>query len=358
MALRVAFDATAALQGRTGIARYVDQLAAHLDGPRLVDLRRFAVGRGPHDAAPGTRHLPVPLRLVARSWALGGPPAVERLTGAVDVVHATGLVVPRARAPIVLTVYDTAPLDRPELHPLRTVSQFRQLVRDLPRVAAVLAISSAVAADVVRLGADPRRVAVVHLGRTDLPPPRPAAVEPPFVLAVGEQVPRKDHATLLRAFARTGRRDVTLALAGRPAEATPALRSLAVELGVEDRVRFLGAVDDAELAWLYRHALAFCHPSVEEGFGMPIVEAMAAGLPVVASDIPTTTEVAGDAALLHPVGNAAACAEQLARVLDDPSTRRDLRARGHEQAAQFTWESTAKATLAVYERAAASRPVA
>jgi glycosyltransferase involved in cell wall biosynthesis len=352
--LRVALDATAVLQGRTGIARYVEQLASHLHAHEDVDVRLFALGRGPHPPLPGTHHLPVPLRVVARSWAAGGPPRIERLTGPVDVVHATGLVVPRSSAPLVLSLYDTGPVDHPQLHPARSVRQFRQLLGDLPRVAQVAAISEAAAADVIGHGADPDRVSVVHLGRTALPAPRPVDVEQPFLLAVGEQVPHKDHATLLRAFARAAIPEVALALAGRAAAATPSLHDLATELGVAERVRFLGPVSDAELAWLYEHALVFCHPSMSEGFGMPVLEAMAAGLPVVASDIPTTSEVAPGIALLHPVGDSDACAARLTEVVADAGLRRRLIEAGRQQAARFTWVDTARRTVEVYRRAVGS----
>jgi glycosyltransferase involved in cell wall biosynthesis len=348
--VRVAFDVTPVFSGRTGIARYVRQLADGFAGTD-VELRRYGIGRAQREVPPGTRHLRVPLRLVQRSWNLGGPPRVERLTGDIDVVHSTSLIVPRSRRPIVVTVYDTAPLDHPDLHPPRTVRGFAAMMRRLPRAAAVIAVSEAVASDLARHGVDRSRVVVTYLGRTAFPDPRPVDVAAPFLLTVGEQVSRKDQATLVQAFAKADLDDVRLVLAGPEGIETPRLRQMVADLGVEDRVEFLGAIDDAELAWLYGSALAYCFPSVAEGFVTPIVEAMGEGLPVVASEIPPTVEIAGGVALVHPVGDVAACAAALERVVHEPGLRDELARLGRERASRFTWANTATQTMTAYERA-------
>ncbi|MGI8663271.1 MAG: glycosyltransferase family 4 protein [Acidimicrobiales bacterium] len=352
--LSVAYDVTPVLSGRTGIARYVTELSRGLES-NGVDVRRYGVGRAQFPAPARTKHLRVPLRAVQRSWSAGGPPLIERLSGAVDIVHSTSLVVPRSRRPIVVTIYDTAPLDHPDLHSARTVRGFETLMHDLPRAAAVLTVSKSVAADLARHGVDPDRVTTVYLGRTAFPVPEPVDMPRPFLLTVGEQVPRKDQTTLVRAFARADLGDVHLALVGPPGEATPGLRALVAELRIEGRVHFLDAVDDAGLAWLYASALAYCFPSVGEGFVTPVVEAMAAGLPVVASEIAPTIEIAGGVALLHPVGDVALCCAALERVVHEPGLAAHLGDLGRDRAASFTWERTAAQTVAVYEQTLTAR---
>lgn len=346
---RVAFDVTPLLSGGTGIARYVTQLGSSLE-ERGVVVRRYGIGRAQHRVPEGTRRLRVPLRVVERSWTLGGPPRIEQLTGPVDIVHSTNLVVPRSHHPIVVTVYDTAPLDHPGLHPPRTDRRFRTMMDALSRAAAIVTVSKAVATDLERHGVAPELLDTIYLGRTQLPPPRPMPIDLPFLLTVGAQVPRKDQATLVRAFAEADLGEVLLALAGPEGEETAHLRAIASELGVIDRVLFLGAVDDGQLAWLYRAALAFCFPSVGEGFVTPIVEAMAAGLPVIASDIPPTVEIAGGVALLHAVGDVAGCRTHLEDVVQEPGRRERLAQAGRERAERFTWDRTAVETEALYER--------
>jgi glycosyltransferase involved in cell wall biosynthesis len=348
--MTVGFDITPVISGRTGIARYVTQVREHLPAVG-VQPRSYCIGRATFEPFQGARHVRVPRRVVERSWALGGPPRVEWLTGPVDLVHSTTMIVPATKRPLVVTVYDTAPLDYPHLHPKRTVASFGQMMKSLPRVTLVIAVSHAVASDLARHGVDPDRVVVTYLGRSRFPAPHPIDVPRPFLLTVGENHPRKDQATLVRAFAAADLGDVHLVIAGPESEGTPALRSIASELGIENRVHLLGGVDDAVLAWLYGNALAYCFPSVAEGFVTPIVEAMGYGLPIVASDIAPTVELARDIAVLHPIGDVAACAAALERVVGDPTLRAQLSEKGRAAAAQFTWDRTAEGTARAYERA-------
>jgi glycosyltransferase involved in cell wall biosynthesis len=171
-----------------------------------------------------------------------------------------------------------------------------------------------------------------------------------FVLSVGTLEPGKNRATLLRALAWLRRWGLphALVIAGQRGWGDAVPERLAAALGVSDRVWYLGYVSDADLPLLYNLAEAFVFPSWREGFGLPPLEAMACGTPVVASDRPAMPEVLGEAALYAPPGDARAIAAALARVLSDGALWDELRRRGLAQAARYSWARTARETLAVY----------
>ena len=190
------------------------------------------------------------------------------------------------------------------------------------------------------------------LGVTPFPEPvDPGLATGSYLLAVGQLMPRKDFHTLLRAFARARVGDARLVLAGPPGIDEASLRAAAQQLGIGERVVFAGPVSDALLAGLYAGAIALCFPSIAEGFGLPLLEAMAAGLPVVASDIDVVDEVCGDAALRFPVHDQDALAAALEEIVRDEAARSSLRVAGRARAAQFTWDRTAELTVQGYERA-------
>ena len=346
--MRIALDVTPAMTGATGIARYVTAMDRAWRARDDVDVAAFAVGRHVHPVPEGARHLRVPLRVVARSWGRGGFPSVERLVGAIDTVHASGPVVPTASAPIVAVVYDLAPLDHPDLHPQRDVDQLRRYVDDLRRVAAVVTISQATADALAGRGVPAGVVHVIPIGTAELPPPVRPAWDRPYVLTVGAPVPRKAYADVLRALTLLPGTDLTVVVVGPTGSEDPALEALAAELGLGDRYHRVGPVDDAELSGWYAGAAAVAAPSVDEGFGIPILEAQQSGTPVVVSDIAAHREVAGDAATFVPVGCPTDLAEALAEVLErGPEVERAVQ-RGRENAGRFSWEACAAATLAVH----------
>jgi glycosyltransferase involved in cell wall biosynthesis len=357
--LTVALDATPLISGRTGIARYVTELGAALER-RGVDVRRFAIGRGSREPSSDIRRIRVPLRIVERWWAGVPGPSLERFVGPADVVHAAGLLVPRTRRPLVVTVHDLAALDYPELHPDRHVRQVRALLKALDRAAVVLAVSGATADGLVARGIDRAKVLVAPLGATPLDTSNGTAADTAvvaepgsYLLTVGEASPRKGYTTLLRAFASLGATAPRLLMVGPPAGDEARIRDTIAMFHLESRVVRLGAVSDGELAGLYQGALALCFPSVAEGFGLPVLEALAAGVPVVASDISVVREVAGDAALLVPVDDEGLMAKALHAVSVDPQLRARLADAGRHRATAFRWDRTAEVTLAAYRTATA-----
>ena len=275
----------------------------------------------------------------------------------------------------VITVHDLILEQLASLYPRHTSIAYRA-ARELESMAlrhagVLVADSYAMRADLLsRHAIDPARVHVaplgVHARFAPASAPEVAAVRKhhdlaaPFVLYLGGIDARKDIPMLLEAFARVreGRAEpLLLVLAGHVLRAPeyPALMAHARVLGVHDALRVLEFVPLNHLAMLLTAARVFAFPSRCEGFGLPPLEAMACGTPVVSTTGGSLGEVLGDAALTVPPANAAAFARELARALDDEPLRAELRARGLARAASFTWARTAEATLAAYRAAARAK---
>ena len=356
--MRTGLDATPLLGPRTGIGRYtaalLDALAAAHEPDDLVATAFTLRGRGalPAQVPPGVgvRARPVPARGLQEAWARTSWPPVEALTGRLDVFHATNFVLPPLRrAAGVVTVHDLA-----FLHLTETVSaasaRYRALVpRSLRRASIVVTPSEAVANSVREayageLGTTPVR-AVPHgvaPAWSSARPPAPelrAALGLPsaYLLFVGTLEPRKDVRTLLAAV-RLLPDAPPLVLVGPP--------------GWGEQVDLRGTVtpgwvDDDALRSVVAGASALVLPSRDEGFGLPVLEALATGTPVVASDLPVLREVGGDVVRYAAVGDPEAFAAALAAALSDPG---DADAR-REHAAGFTWARSAQGHRAAYRDA-------
>ncbi len=171
-----------------------------------------------------------------------------------------------------------------------------------------------------------------------------------FLLYLGINKPHKNLVALIQCLRPVASGHRTLVIAGAWDTRYPQAKATAQALGMGERVRFLGPVPEVELPALYAAATAFVFPSRYEGFGLPVLEAMACGTPVACSNVSSLPEVAGDAALLFDPDDPAAMTQALHRLLEDASLRADLQTRGLAQAARFTWEQTAAATLRVYRK--------
>jgi glycosyltransferase involved in cell wall biosynthesis len=218
----------------------------------------------------------------------------------------------------------------------------------------VITISEAARDDIVRhFGLAREKVDVTPLGVRvpEMVAPRRPKGDPALVLCVAQKRPYKNLASLIRAVASLRDDQPRLVLPGTPTDHEAELRALADRLGVADRVRFPAWVSDAELEKLYAEATCFVLPSLIEGFGLPVLEAMARGVPVACSDRPALPEVAGDAALLFDPTDQAAVKGAIRRLVQDEELRDALSARGQERARRFTWRRTAELTLASYRRA-------
>jgi glycosyltransferase involved in cell wall biosynthesis len=286
------------------------------------------------------------------------------------VLHSPALTAPLAtRATNVVVLADTTWITVPDLGrgQAATVRLWRAVV---PRVARradrVIAISRASADDVRRhLGVSPDRIDVVPLGYGT--PPRIAPTPErelrtklglgsgPIVLNVAMKKVHKNQLRLLRAMpaVREAAPGAQLVLPGPQTPYEDELRSEAVRLGLEDAIAFPGYVSDSDLEGLYSSASAFVFPSLNEGFGLPVLEAMSRGVPVVTSSVSSLPEVAGNAALLVDPLSVEAIAEATARVLTDSALRERLVEAGRQRPAAFTWERTAEATVDTWRRALA-----
>ena len=348
---------------RTGVGVAVDSLLTALRARTDVRLAPYLVSfRADQEA--GHRKLPLPGIVASHVWSRTDRPGADRWIGGVDVVHGTNYVAPPTGCPTVISVYDCWFLANPgAARPLvrRAGRTLRRRVAD----GAWIHTSSDATAEQARTLLDTDRVVSVHLG----PPPQSVAVptatpiglEPllgsQFVLAIGTEERRKDLPTLVTAFGTLAaeRSRIRLALAGargdQSAEVDRAVAALTDDARL--RVHRLGTVDAATKAWLLRHASVLAYPSLDEGFGFPILEAQAAGTPVVASDVGSVGEVAGAGAALVPVGSD--FAGPLAAVVDGTISRLSLISAGHENLARFSWDATADGLMALYRRALTER---
>lgn len=297
--------------------------------------------------------LPLPRQLLYEAWGRLRRPLVERAAGPVDLVHATAFPVPAARAPIVVTIHDLAFVHEPAHFSSHGVRFFERHLRiALEEAVLVLCPSRATMADCEAAGFAPERLRLVPLGVEGRPAGADAVARlrrrlglpERYVLWTGTVEPRKNLANLLEAFARTDT-DAPLVLAG-PRGWNEDLEALVAPLA--RRVRVLGFLGRADLDALYAGAALFCFPSLLEGFGFPVLEAMRHGAPVVTSKGTSTEELAGDAALLVDPRDPGDIAAAMTAVLNDPALARRLSQAGRERAASFTWEATADSLIACY----------
>ena len=367
--MRLALDGTPLLGRPTGVGRYVAGLVGGLvslpDPPELV-LTAFS-WRGAADVAvPGGARWSgrrLPARLLQAAWAHGPLPPVEWLAGSCELFHATNYVLPPLRRAVgVVSVHDLSFA----LHPdtvTRQVLRYQELVpRSLERAGAVLTLTHATAdevADHYHLDRSRVRVARPGVGPEWLATARPDPARlladhdlpPSYLLFVGTQEPRKNLPVLLEALRlleRDGVHHPPLVLAG-PAGWGPPVDTTAL---AEGSVRRLGWVADEVLRDVVAGAAALIFPSRHEGFGLPPLEALACGTPVVSSDLPVLREVTGEHATYAAVGDAVALAERLIDVLaDDGGAPARTARRAH--ASTFTWERCAREARQAYVAALA-----
>ena len=340
----------------TSIVDLIGALGARPDDVDVVAVGpRSSTPPSPDLGAATIRRLPLPLPLLYDAWTALRRPTLTSAAGAVDLVHVTvPITPPRDRVPLVATVHDVLPLSHPEWFTGRGARLMRRGLRAIAERADVVVVPSrATERDCISHGFDASRMRVVPWGSAPpLPPPGGGATRPElgerYVLFVGTTEPRKGLRVLADALVELDRSDVSLVLAGPSGWGDADGGRLAA---VPGPVHTLGYVDRAELVALERGAAAVCIPSLAEGFGLPVLESLAAGAVVVTTADTACGEVAGDAATLVPAGDAAALADALARLLDDPSASDDLRARGPARAAEFTWAATADGVIDAYRHA-------
>ncbi len=299
-------------------------------------------------------------------WVRGEQQYLPRLAAATgcDLIHSLGSTAPLyGRVPRITTIHDLNYAKVPDAHFGIRGLGMRVLVPASARRSRRIVVDAASTRDdlIQTLGVASAKVDVVPLGIGQAPPPDPEAAErarrrydlgdDQVVLSVSAKRPHKNLARLLEAVASLPReRRPRVVLPGYPTPYEGELRALASSLGVADRVVWPAWVSDAELEDLYAAATCLVFPSLYEGFGLPVLEAMARGVPVATSGRASLAEVAGDAALLFEPEDVGSIAAAITRLLDDAGERERLARAGRDQAARFTWEQTAGATVQAYRR--------
>jgi glycosyltransferase involved in cell wall biosynthesis len=354
-ALSVALDVGPLVGPPTGIGRFTADLYQQLQGRPDVSTIPYVLSF--RAALPeGSRRLRYPARAALTMWSRTGWPTARGSLRGADVVHGTNYVVPPTGWPTVVSVHDLSLFQRPDLV-LPVVRTFGEVIRRaVGHGAFVHTISHAVAKDVrVLLGTD--RVRVVYPGPThnaaQIAGDLPAAVAGHrFLLAIGTREPRKNLPRLVEAFGSVARvhPDCLLVMAGAPGADDAAINRAMASLpdSTATRVLQLGYVDDPTRAALFRHAAAFAYPSLDEGFGLPLLEAMHYGVPIVASTAGAIPEVAAGAALLVDPTDVPGLSAALATVLELPDTRDRLIAAGLVRCKAFSWETAAEQMVQLY----------
>ena len=365
-ALSVAIDVGPLLGPLTGVGAAVQQIISALSGDPAIALRPYACSfRGALQA--GTTRLPLPAAIAQRLWAHLPAPRMDHWLRPALVIHGTNYTVPPSRLPRVVTVYDCWFLRSPS-QASGDVARAGHVLRRAVSTGAVVHASSHATADAVRELLHTDRVEVIPLAA--LPIVETSDATPvaqvrapvadldgvPFILAVGTLERRKNLPRLVKAFGQIvgDNGDLRLVLAGSDGDDREAINLAIDQLHphARERVMFTGRIDEAVKHWLLRHARVLAYPSLDEGFGFPLLEAMAFDLPIVASTAGSIPEVAGDAALLVAASDVTALAEALQHVLTDSQARSRLIAAGRVRLTHYSWLDTAAQLADFYRRLA------
>ena len=375
----VALDVTPLIGARSGVGHFVAEILDAMQEAPGMNLLPYALSfrarkpggipglsrpaPGPSPLPPGTRQLPFPATAAIAAWGRMDQPSAERWLAPASVVHGTNFVVPPVRgAAAVVTVHDLTFARFPEMVTTEVRRMVPALRRAVGRGAWVHTPSEFVALEAKEVLGTDRVVVVPHgVPRIALPPtPLGGLVgDSQFILAMGTLEPRKNISRLVAAFGQLApsHPGLQLLLAGADGPAKPAVLAArsALPAGIQKRVHVAGYVDERLRATLLSRASVFAYPSLYEGFGFPVIEAMAAGTPVVAGNAGAIPEVAGDGALLVDPSDVDAIADGLTRVLDDPALAESLVRAGRKQAAGYSWRRAAEGLTELYHRAAGAR---
>jgi len=374
--MRVLIDARVIQDHFPGIGRYtfnlIEALAPQLPGELLVLVDENAANTRYHlpklARHPNVQLIPTDIPIFHWRSQTALPRLIARLGP--DVVHFVYNVRPLRGGPLsVLTLYDVIPRRFPHYFSRLTRWKIEGIQRAALRASdAFVSISHSTAQDFAELyGVAREKIVVTPLAPDPVFHPRPIAEQVAFrqrlglpegyFLYLGSNKPHKNLPRLIRAWAQIPKskiRNLKLVLAGHWDARYPQAKELAAELGLQDSVRFLGPVAGADLPLLYASAQAFIFPSLYEGFGLPVLEAMASHVPVACSDAPGLSEVAGQAALTFDPADVDEMTRVIQQLLTDEPLREMLREKGIARAADFSWAETARLTLEAYRKVASS----
>ena len=352
--LRIGFDTSPLYGPRTGIGYAVEALQGELRQRSDIELVDYLMSVRARPTGH-VRRLPLPAAIAHQLWASTGHPRVDRWLHDVDLVHGTNYVAPPSALPRLVSVYDCWFLRHPD-HANPAVRLAGKVLRRAVDTGAVVHASSHATARALGEFLPGADVHTIHLAPLPLaaPPsdsPIPQLTGRPFIVAIGTLERRKNLPRLVAAFGliATQEPDLQLVIAGSDGDDREAINAAIDALGTHaNRVMFTGRVDDAVRSWLLHHAHVLAYPSLDEGFGFPLLDAMQAGVPIVASNAGSIPEVAGDAALLCEATDVMALASTLQTAIASPSVRAHLTAAGHQQLHQFSWQRCADEMAQLY----------
>jgi glycosyltransferase involved in cell wall biosynthesis len=347
--VQLALDVTPLAGTRTGVGRMVEAFDERL-GHRLdVDVVRYVTGRA---TVPGAIRSQLPGSWAVRLWARGVRTPIHPRLRNCAVVHGTNFVAPGGLKHLVLTVHDPTPLTHPEwCEP--AIGSFGEVVRRRSAEGAWLHAPTQAVADVLERELHSTRVRAIHHG----PPPSltgaPTRPQPrPYFVAIGTRERRKNLPRLLRAFhdATSELPEHDLVLIGTPGNDTVAIANTiaSMPVAIQRRIMLLAHITDGDKATWLRHADALVYPSLDEGFGFPMLEAFAAGVPVMASNVAALSEIAGVAAVLIDPHSETSMTSGLITVASDSEVRAKLQAAGRDRLAQFSWQRATDELMELY----------
>jgi len=377
--MRIAIDYTAATRQAAGIGNYVRSLVdAMLAQDAANQYILLTSGRPPRERpfpeaknARG-RSLIIPdryLNVLWYRWRL--PLPATFFTGQVDIYHGPDFVLPplNGHTRKIVTVHDLAFIEHPEYAVPALAAYLKKVVPEAIAAADVVASVSRTTSQTLidHFHTPPQKITLIpngiraYLRRVTDPVLLEATrhkfgLKGPLVLGVGTQEPRKNHLGIIKAFHKAissgnkQARPAMLALAGGSGWLYEETQQAVAELKLDKKVRFLGHVSDLDLMLLYSLADVFVFPSFYEGFGVPPLEAMACGAPVITSNTSSLPEVVGDAALLVDPHNINEIAHAITRILGNTQLQEELRQKGYQQAARYTWQKSAQKMLSVYQQ--------
>lgn len=374
MSIKIGIDYTAAVHQSAGIGRYtremVQALAAAPDFAPHYYLFAAAAQGDARPLLPAEKFTWCPTRLterwLARLWyRLHLPLAVETWTGPLHLLHAPDFILPPVRRSTrtIVTIHDLSFVREPDsIMPGMSYHLNTWVPRSVAQADCVIAVSEATRRDLVEIyQTPPDKIRILYHGVTSnfKPVTDPARLQEvrqkyglgqkPLVLSIGTIQPRKNYQRLIQAFAQV-KGEAALVIAGGPGWKNESIFDEVGKYQLGDRIHFPGFVAEADLPVLYSAAAIFIYPSLYEGFGLPILEAMACGIPVIASNRSSLPEVTGDAGLLVDPYDVAAMAAAMNRLLEDHHLRQQLSAAGLKRAAQFTWPGMVAQLVDIYRQ--------
>jgi glycosyltransferase involved in cell wall biosynthesis len=369
--MRVALELQPCCGQRSGIGTYTYELARHMSGDKDLEMRgnlfNFLMRNDDKRAIdcigfPINYNTSMPYGLYRRIWNLLPLDYSEMFAGKADVTHFFNFIVPpKVKGKVIDTIYDLVYIRYPETMEKRNLKRIENGIQySLERSDAVVTDSQFIKNEIVQhYGCDPGTIHVIYpaasVSNTDLSVSYLAdkwRIEPPYILFIGNIEPRKNLARLIKAFEKVRKempQRIQLVLAGGKGWKSEAISKAAEDSPYCGDIVFTGYISDAEKSTLYRHAEMFAFPSVYEGFGMPVLEAMICGTPTVCSNAASLPEVAGDSAILADPFSEADMAEKMAEILADREKASNMSALGINRARFFDWDRSANELMHLYK---------